>query len=60
MKKTIFIIILLIGLFGYSQAKLNYVRLGKLTTVEIAAINVTDTSVIYTAYDTTLGIEVIN
>ncbi|KQC30169.1 hypothetical protein AAY42_09985 [Flagellimonas eckloniae] len=46
--------------FGYGQAKQKYIRLGKLTTTEISQIDVSDTNVVYTAYDVTLGLEVIN
>ena len=60
MKKALLIVVLLFGMLGYGQSKQAYLRLGKLTTTEIDAIDVTDTTVVYTAYDTTLGIEVIN
>lgn len=60
MKKALLIVVLLVGALGYGQSKQAYLRLGKLTTTEIDAIDVTDTTVVYTAYDTTLGIEVKN
>jgi len=60
MKKALLILALLIGTLGYGQSKQAYLRLGKLTTTEINAIDVSNTTVVYTAYDTTLGIEVIN
>ena len=60
MKKLILLAILLIGHLAQSQLYIGYARHGKKTTAQIADIDVSNTSYIYTAYDTDLGYEVIN
>lgn len=60
MKKALLIIVFLAGTLAHAQSKQQYLRLGKLTSTEIDNVDTTDTTVVYTAYDTTLGIEVIN
>ncbi len=60
MKKLILLAVLLIGYIGQSQIYIGYAINGKKTSAQIAAIDVSNTSYIYTAYDTDLGYEVIN
>lgn len=61
MKKVIVIVVAMLGYISFGQSSIhNYMHLGKLSTAEIAQIDTSDTNVIYTAYDTSLGIEVIN
>ncbi|PXX26297.1 hypothetical protein C7967_11559 [Thalassospira sp. 11-3] len=60
MKKLIVLLFLLLGVAMNAQIYTGYQRHGKKTTAEIGDIDVSNTNVIYTAYDTTLGIEVIN
>lgn len=60
MRNIITILAFLVSMAVFGQASSKYQRLGKLTTSEINAIDVTNSNYVYTAYDTTLGIEVIN
>ncbi|MEM8506245.1 MAG: hypothetical protein AAF717_00385 [Bacteroidota bacterium] len=61
MKKAFTLLLIFLVTWGaIGQSKANYRRYGKLTTTQINNIDVTRTDVIYTAYDTTLGYEVIN
>jgi len=60
MKKLIILIALLWASFASSQVYHGYVRLGKLSQAQIDAIDVSDTSVIYTAYNTDNAREEIN
>ncbi|WP_394749475.1 hypothetical protein [Spongiimicrobium salis] len=60
MKKLIFIIILLGSFLGHSQVFHGFVRHGKKTTAQRDAIDVSDTSKVYTLYNVDTGREEIN
>ncbi len=57
---TLTTFLILCTTIAVGQASSRYQRLGKLTTAEISAVDVSNTDYIYTAYDTDLSIEVIN
>tara|TARA_R110002050_G_scaffold295237_1_gene453877 strand:+ start:29891 stop:31786 length:1896 start_codon:yes stop_codon:yes gene_type:complete len=60
MKKALLILVLLVGTLGYGQALDQYQRLLKRSTADVNSIDTTRTDIVYTAIDSTLGIEVIN
>lgn len=60
MKKALLIVVLLVGTLGYGQALDQYQRLLKRSTADVNSIDTTRTDIVYTAIDSTLGIEVIN
>jgi hypothetical protein len=60
MKKLIVLLALATTLFSHAQSKTKYQRHGKLPTSEINAIDTSDSTVIYTAYDSILKKERIN
>ncbi|TLP81346.1 hypothetical protein [Maribacter sp. ACAM166] len=60
MKKSLFILIMILGVVGYSQSLKKYGRTVEMTTAEIMAIDTARTGVVYDAYNTDLNIYVIN
>ena len=60
MKKVIFLLIMILGFTLNAQSLKKYRRGEKLTTAEINAIDTTRTDVVYYAYNTDLGIDIIN
>ncbi|CAG2532919.1 hypothetical protein MAR621_03113 [Maribacter dokdonensis] len=60
MKKLLLALVLLVSITASAQSLQKYTRGLKLTTAEINAIDTTRTDVVYRAYNTDLGIEIIN
>tara|TARA_R110002051_G_scaffold297564_2_gene363990 strand:+ start:39938 stop:42664 length:2727 start_codon:yes stop_codon:yes gene_type:complete len=60
MKHLISALILLLGFSAQAQSLQKYTRGHKMTTAEINAIDTTRADVVYRAYNTDLGIEIIN
>lgn len=56
----IFLALCLFSNHSSSQVGVKYLRYGKLTTAQLEQIDRSDTSYVYTAFDTDLGIEVID
>tara|TARA_R110002074_G_scaffold86875_7_gene191841 strand:- start:15439 stop:16470 length:1032 start_codon:yes stop_codon:yes gene_type:complete len=60
MKKIMILALLAISFLGHSQSKQKYLSMGKRTQAQIDAIDVSDTSYIYTAYNVDNAREEIN